>query len=161
MSMTIIGYNYDRKEAGTISTIQKIFERISMKRQFSIGSYRKDLYFPECKLAIQCDEHDHKYREINYEIRRQKFIEDQLNSKFICYSPDAEDFTIEKVLNTIFQCIYLKHSSQPLCIIFQSIHGPQKCFKHSHDWLTPIHRSTKTSLGLEIIINVFCHAICL
>ena len=52
MSMTIIGYNYDRKEAGTISTIQKIFERISMKRQFSIGSYRNDIYFPECILAI-------------------------------------------------------------------------------------------------------------
>ena len=161
MSMKIIGYKYDRKEGGTISTTQKVFERISTKRQFSIQSYRIDLYFPEYKLAIQCDEHDHKYRDINYEIRRQTFIEDQLNSKFICYNPDAEDFTIEKVWNTIFQCIYLKHSSQPLQIIFQSIHGPQKCFKHIHHWLTPISRSTMTSLGFEIIINIFCHHICL
>ena len=52
MSMKIIGYKYDRKEAGTISTMQKVFERISMKQQFSIGSYRIDLYFPECKLVI-------------------------------------------------------------------------------------------------------------
>ena len=39
-----------------------------MKRQFSIGSYRIDLYFPEHKLAIECDEHDHKDRQIDYEI---------------------------------------------------------------------------------------------
>ena len=36
MSMKIIGYKYDRKEGGTISTTQKVFERISTKRQFSI-----------------------------------------------------------------------------------------------------------------------------
>ena len=50
-----------------------------MKQQFSIASYRIGLYFPEHKLAIECDEHHHKDRDIDYEIRRQKFIEDQLN----------------------------------------------------------------------------------
>ena len=39
-----------------------------MKRQFSIGSYRIDLYFPEHKLATDCVEHDHKDRQIDYEI---------------------------------------------------------------------------------------------
>ena len=75
------------------------------------GSYRIDLYFAEHKLAIEGDEYDHKNRDINYEIRRQKFIEDQLNCKFIRYNPDAKDFTIESVLNKIFQYIYQKHSS--------------------------------------------------
>ena len=106
MGIKIIGYKYICKEAGTIYTIQKVFEGISMKRQFSIGSYRIDLYFPEHKLAIECDDHDHKDRDINYEIRRQKFIEDQLNCKFIRYNPDAKDFSIESVLNKIFQYIY-------------------------------------------------------
>ena len=82
-----------------------------MKRQCSIGSYRIDLYFPEHKLAIECDEHDHKDRGINYEIRRQKFIEDQLNCKFIRYNPDAKDFMTESVLSKIFQYIYQKCSS--------------------------------------------------
>ena len=99
----IIGHKYIRKEAGTIYTIQKVFEGISMKQQFSIGSYRSELYFPEHKLAIECDEHDRKDRGINYEIKRQKFIEDQLNCQFICYNPDAKDFTIKSVLNKIFQ----------------------------------------------------------
>ena len=67
-------------------------------------------YFPEHKLAIECDEHDHKDRDINHEIRRKKFKEDQLNCKFIRYNPDAKDFTIESVLNKIFQYIYQKRS---------------------------------------------------
>ena len=47
MGIKIIGHNkYVRKEAGTIYTIQKVFEGKSMKRQFSIGTYRIDLYFP-------------------------------------------------------------------------------------------------------------------
>ena len=76
MGIKIIGYKYVRKEAGTIYTIQKFFEGMSMKREFSIGSYRIDLYFPEHKLPIECDEHGHKDRDINFEIRQQKFIED-------------------------------------------------------------------------------------
>ena len=111
MGIKIIGHKYVRKEASTIYTIQKVFEGISMKRQFSIGSYRIDLYFPEQNLAIECDKHDHQDRDINYEIRRQKFIEDQLNCKFIHYNPDAKDFMTESVLNKIFQYIYQKHSS--------------------------------------------------
>ena len=111
MGIKMIGDKYARKEGSTIYTIQKLFEGISMKRQFSIGPYGIDLYFPQHKLAIECDKHDHKGRDINYEIRRQKFIEDQLNCKFICYNPDAKDFMIESVLNKIFQYIYQKRSS--------------------------------------------------
>ena len=48
--------------------------------------------------------------DINYEVRRQKFIEDQLNYKFIRYNHDAKDFMIESVLNKIFQCVYQKSS---------------------------------------------------
>ena len=76
MGIKLIGYKYVRKEADIIYIIQKVFEGISMKRQFSIGSYRIDLYFPENNYAIECDEHNHKDRDINYEVERQKFIED-------------------------------------------------------------------------------------
>ena len=68
MGIKIIGHKYVHKEAGTIYTIQNVSEGISMKQQFSIGSYRIDLYFPEHKLAIECDKYDYKDRDINYEI---------------------------------------------------------------------------------------------
>ena len=112
MGIKIIGHKYVRREAGTIHTIRKVFEGVPMKRQFNIGSYRTNLYFPEHKLAIECDEHDHKDRDINHVIRRQKFIKDMLNYKFIRYNPDAKDFTIESVLNKIFRYIYQKSSSK-------------------------------------------------
>ena len=82
-----------------------------MKRQFNIGLYRIDLYFPEHKVATKGDEHYHRDRDINYEIRQQTFIKDQLSCRFIRYDPDAKDFTIERVLNKIVQYIYLKRSS--------------------------------------------------
>ena len=84
---------------------------LRLKRQFSIGSYRINLYFPEHKLATECDEHNHKDRDMNYEIRKQKFIEDQLNCKCLRYYPNVKDFTIKSVLTNIFQYIYQKHSS--------------------------------------------------
>ena len=111
MGIKIIRHKYVRKEGGTIYTIQNVSEEISMKRQFSIESYRIDLYFLEHKLASECDEHDHKDRDISYEIRRQKFIENQLNCKFIRYNPDPKDFMIQSVLNKICQYIYQKRSS--------------------------------------------------
>ena len=76
-----------------------------------IGSYRIDLFFPDHDMAIECDEHDHQDRDIKYEIRRQNFIEDQLNCKFIRHNSDAKDFLTESVLNKIFQYIYGKCSS--------------------------------------------------
>ena len=64
------------------------------------------LYFPryklDIKLAIECDELDHLDRDTEFEIRRQKFIENQLNCKFISYNPDAGDFYILEVVNEIF-----------------------------------------------------------
>ena len=54
MGIKIIGHKYVCKETSTIYTIQKVFEGISTKLQFGIGSYRIDLYFPEHKLDIEC-----------------------------------------------------------------------------------------------------------
>ena len=56
MGIKIIGNKNVCKEASTTYTIQKVFEGIPMKRQFSIRSYWIDFYFPEHKLAIECNE---------------------------------------------------------------------------------------------------------
>ena len=48
--------------------------------------------------------------DINYEVRQQKFIEDQINCKFIRYNHDAKDLMIASVLSKIFQYVYQKSS---------------------------------------------------
>ena len=45
-------------------------------------------------LAVEIDEAGHQNRDINYEIQRQKAIEEELGCKFIRINPDKEDFDI-------------------------------------------------------------------
>ena len=46
-------------------------------------SYRIDLYFHDYKLSIEIHENGHSNRNIDYEIKRQKAIEQELGCKFI------------------------------------------------------------------------------
>ena len=44
------------------------FERENMQTQYSVLSYKIDLYFHDYRLAIEIDEKGHKDRNINHEI---------------------------------------------------------------------------------------------
>ena len=41
------------------------FERENMQTQYKVLGYRIDLYFHECKLAIEIDENEHSDRNID------------------------------------------------------------------------------------------------
>ena len=73
-----------------------------MIHQFGVGKYRIYLYFPKYKLAVECDEFDHRHRDIEYEVERQKRIKKLLNCTFVRFNPDAKDFCILEVVNKIF-----------------------------------------------------------
>ena len=76
-----------------------------METQYSILSYRTDLYFCDYKLAIKVDERGHNNRSEDYEIQRQKAIENELNCRFIRIKPDEQNFNIFKAQNKIFRHI--------------------------------------------------------
>lgn len=94
------------KEQDTIGSIMRAFPTQLQKRQFAIDTYKIDLYFPDVKVAVECDEYGHKDRDIKYEIERQKYIEEQLGCVFIRYNPDAQDFDIFGVIGQIVSAIY-------------------------------------------------------
>ena len=54
------------------------------------------------KLAIKCDEIDHRDRDIGYEVGRQKHIEKLLKCTFVRFNPDVKDFCILEVVNKAF-----------------------------------------------------------
>ena len=56
----------------------------------NVLGYGIDLYFHDCKLAIETDENGHSDRNICYEIKRQKEIEQELGCKFIRIGPDKK-----------------------------------------------------------------------
>ena len=58
------------KEQTVISAIKDAFEGENMQTQYSVLSYRIDLYFHKYKLAVEVDELGHIDRNINDEIAR-------------------------------------------------------------------------------------------
>ena len=64
----------------------------NMQTQYSVLSYKIDLYFHDYRLAIEVDEKGHKDRNINHEIERQEALEKKLSCKFIIINSDEENF---------------------------------------------------------------------
>ena len=52
-----------------LSHVQEAFKGEEMIEQYHVDGYRIDLYFPEYKLAIECDEFGHRDRDLEYEIK--------------------------------------------------------------------------------------------
>ncbi len=72
-----------------------------MYRQFVVGRYRIDLYIKDFKLAIGCDEFNHRDRDSYEEREREGFLRAGLNCEFIRFDPDARDFSIFAMLGKI------------------------------------------------------------
>ena len=93
------------KEQTELSTIKDAFEGENMQTQYSVLSYRIDLYFHKCKLAVEVDELGHADRNVNNEIERERALERELNCVFIRINPDEPDFNIFREINKIHRHI--------------------------------------------------------
>ena len=93
------------KEQTVINSIKDAFEGEDMQTQYSVLSYRIDLYFHKYKLAIEVDELGHADRNVNNEIERQRALERELNCVFIRINPDEPDFNILREINKIHRHI--------------------------------------------------------
>lgn len=103
---------YTCVEIDTIRAILETFDEQEMILQYHVVKYRIDLYFPKYKIAIECDEHHHKFQRQN-DIERMNNIKEIIpNIEFIRYDPDDKDFNIYNVLNRIFKIILLKSKQE-------------------------------------------------
>jgi very-short-patch-repair endonuclease len=96
------------KEEKYNGIIHKVFKNESMVDQYKCGKYKIDLYFTHYKIAIECDEFNHKDRDPEYEKIREDFIKKNLDCTFIRYNPDEPNFDIYGVLNKIHDTIVSK-----------------------------------------------------
>ena len=85
-----------------------------MQTQYNFLSYRGDLYFHDYKHAIEIDENGHSNRNIEYEIKQQNAIEQELGCKFLRIHPDKEEFDIFRTINKIFR--HIKQSTKKVLI---------------------------------------------
>lgn len=93
-------------ETETIEIIKESFSHLPSIPQFFVSGYRIDLYFPEHRIAIECDEFNHQDYNANEEKARQDCIIKLLGCKFIRYNPNKEDFNIGQVINHIMRSVY-------------------------------------------------------
>jgi hypothetical protein len=96
------------KEQSTIGFIKKCFAYLDPMAQYYIYKnikehYHIDLYIEKYKLAIECDENNHKDRNPLKEKERMEFIINKIGCKFIRFNPDDTNFDITNVINTIIK----------------------------------------------------------
>ena len=105
LNIDVDDYIFLEKEVKTLHIIKQIFKSDEQINQFSCGIYRIDLYMPQYKIAIECDEFGHTDRNMEYEKERQTYIMNTLNCTFVRYNPDAADFNIFDVCQIIYDLI--------------------------------------------------------
>jgi len=93
-------------ENQTIGFIENSYKDIlSLKRQFTIGKYKADLYFIDYKLVVECDEFNHKDRSPTEEKIREEYIL-SLGNKIIRYNPNDDGFDLSNVLREINKVLF-------------------------------------------------------
>jgi very-short-patch-repair endonuclease len=88
-------------ENQTIGFIENAYSGIlNLKRQYTLGKYRVDLYFIDYKLVIECDENNHDDRDPIQEKNREDYITSHGNT-IIRFNPNESDFDLSNVLREI------------------------------------------------------------
>ena len=83
-----------------ITTAIKGFVR--SHRQYPIAGLKIDLYIPELRLAVECDERGHvSYPSFDHS-DRESYIKQKLQCEFLRFNPNEADFNIGRVVNDIF-----------------------------------------------------------
>jgi very-short-patch-repair endonuclease len=97
-------YKKHYQELSTLKVIMDAFEGEKMMRQYWIAEYRVDLYFPEYKIIVECDENDHRGYDKTKEESRSRVLS-RSGSRLVRYNPDDKEFDIIRVINQIYRLI--------------------------------------------------------
>lgn len=96
------------KEQQCLSVITDVFKTEKFEDQYNVGKYRLDLYFPEHKIVIECDENGHESRKPWDEKERMDFVNKELNidnSYWVRFNPDEYGFEMSRVVGNIHSII--------------------------------------------------------
>lgn len=100
---------YAPKETETLDFICTAVSSVytcARQQWFLNNKYRVDLYFPDQRIVVECDEHDHEYRDEEYEKLREAELKKELDCKFIRYNPDAPDFCLAVLMSRILKALH-------------------------------------------------------
>ncbi|MEC1941309.1 DUF559 domain-containing protein [Bacillus velezensis] len=94
---------YKSKEKKLGSFISTVFKDVfSIEEQVKCGVYYID-YVIDKKVAIECDEHGHKYYSKHKELEREEYIK-RNGYKLIRFNPDSEESIFELINRVFMEC---------------------------------------------------------
>ena len=106
--MVVHEHKYVCVEAAALDFLLQALEGLKMDLQFSVGGYRIDLYFPEHRLAVECDEEGaHGPGRVSQDRERQLFIESELKCTFVRFRPQRQGFSMPCLLNSVLRGLLL------------------------------------------------------
>ena len=95
-----------RQEEDALTSIERAFPGEVTRQQFDVQGYRLDMYFPEHRIVVECDEHNHAAYNPAAEYKRTSVINEVLdNPRVVRFNPDAPDFNIIDVIGQIYQLV--------------------------------------------------------
>ena len=104
-------------ENQTIGFIENSFKDvIEVKRQYMFDNYKVDLYFPEYKLVVECDENNHTDRAPINEKNREQYILSNINT-MIRFNPNDKKFELSIVLREINKILFSKNDNTSSLIL--------------------------------------------
>jgi very-short-patch-repair endonuclease len=96
------------KEQQSLSEISTIYKIESHEFQYPIGPYILDMYFPEYKIVVECDEGNHASYNPEKEAERIRYINAYLgidDNHWVRFNPDEENYDIGKTVGQIYMKI--------------------------------------------------------
>ena len=131
------------KEQQTLSIITNTFKTEKFEDQFKVGRYYLDLYFPDYKIVVECDENGHADRKPADERKRMDYVNEKLgltDDNWVRFNPDAKDFDISKVTGKIYTRINLLKSVQIETLLQNNVSLPAP--EPEEDWKINIEVKT-------------------
>jgi very-short-patch-repair endonuclease len=93
------------------SNVAKALRHTCVVMQHSVGPYRVDMYLPEYRIAVECDEYGHPAYNQEDDATRQAYITEALQCTWIRYDPYDADFDIFKLIGDIVERIMASRST--------------------------------------------------
>lgn len=106
--MDLAATHYSCDEQCTIGFLARAFEDFRMVHQFRCQQYYIDLYFPDQRVAVECDEEStHGAARAERDWTRQVVIEQTLKCKFVRYRPQRSGFNQADVVKEVLRAMGL------------------------------------------------------
>lgn len=97
--ITVTDQHFIKAEAASIGFLIRAFKHLKSSPQHPVLGYRIDLYFPDHRVAIECDEEgSHGPGRVSEDKIRERKIIDHLSCTFVRFRPERPDFDLADLI---------------------------------------------------------------